>query len=82
MAESGCAMMKRLAKTQREEIHRSRQSITEFEAKIRALEAEPEPDHAQIWALRQAVQRLGQKIEEDERALFDLESVITENCRP
>ncbi|PBC70736.1 hypothetical protein BX265_5291 [Streptomyces sp. TLI_235] len=82
MAETGCAMMKREAKALREEIRRLRRTVTEFEAKIRTLEAEPDPDRRQIEALRQAVARLGTKVDEDEAAAADLESVITENCPP
>ncbi len=78
--ESGCAMMKRVAKEQEEAIRRTRKRIDELEDKIASLSAQPHPDQQQIQALRQAVENLQAKVEEDERSLSDLQDVITENC--
>ncbi|MCX5231241.1 hypothetical protein [Streptomyces sp. NBC_00233] len=79
-AESGCQMMKRLAKEQAKSIDTSEERAEEFRKRITELEAQANPDQAQISALKQALAHLEKKIEDDRVTLSDLESVISENC--
>ncbi|MFI0716808.1 hypothetical protein ACH4SK_40815 [Streptomyces inhibens] len=78
--ESPCEMMRRVAKEQKAEIRRTEKLIDELKGKISVLEQQPNPDPAAIAALRQAVEGLERKLEDDRLALSTLEDVITENC--
>ncbi|MFF5922620.1 hypothetical protein ACFY8C_30455 [Streptomyces flavochromogenes] len=78
--ETGCQMMKRLAKELEKGIEKSGKLAQELRTRIAGLEAQANPDQAQIDALKQALERLEQKIEDDRVALSDLETVISENC--
>ncbi|MFH8568703.1 hypothetical protein [Streptomyces sp. NPDC017993] len=78
--EGPCQMMRRLAKEQRAEIGRTEKRVDELRTKIDALQAQPAPDAAAIAALRQAVETLEKKVEDDRLSLSTLEDVITENC--
>ncbi|MCB8907626.1 MULTISPECIES: hypothetical protein [unclassified Streptomyces] len=78
--ESPCQMMKRLAKELEKSIDKSKERAKEFRDRITELEAQANPDQAQISALKQTLEHLRKKIEDDRVTLSDLESVISENC--
>ncbi|GAA1388293.1 hypothetical protein GCM10009639_14600 [Kitasatospora putterlickiae] len=78
--ESGCEMMKRAAKDLKKEIEHNVRRAAEMRSKITALQGQANPDQAQISALKQALEVLEKKIEEDRVSLSTLEDVITENC--
>ncbi|MFI8943857.1 hypothetical protein [Streptomyces syringium] len=78
--ESGCAMMKRIAKDLEKEIDRTRERIGELQDKIAALEAQANPDQQEIRALKKIVEQLQKKLEEDQSSLSTLQDVISENC--
>ncbi|MFF7454453.1 hypothetical protein [Kitasatospora sp. NPDC008115] len=78
--ESGCDMMKRTAKALKKDIENSERHAAEIRSKIAVLQGQANPDQAQIDALKQALEILEKKIEEDRLSLSTLEDVITENC--
>lgn len=78
--ESGCEMMKRIAKDLEKEIDRTGKRINELEEKIAALKAQANPDLKEIQALEKIVEQLQKKREEDQSSLSTLQDVITENC--
>ncbi|MFI1255428.1 hypothetical protein ACH4U6_16850 [Streptomyces netropsis] len=78
--ESGCEMMKRIAKDLEKEIDRTRKRINELEEKIAALKAQTNPDLKEIQALEKIVEQFRKKLEEDQSSLSTLQDVISENC--
>ncbi|MCX5380446.1 hypothetical protein [Streptomyces sp. NBC_00091] len=78
--ESGCELMKRLAKELKASIRATEKHADEVSRRIAELEAQPDPDEQQIGALKQTLEVLTKKIEEERASLSDLESVISENC--
>ncbi|MFE7558356.1 hypothetical protein [Kitasatospora sp. NPDC057500] len=78
--ESGCEMMKRTAKDLKKEIEKNEHRAAEIRSKITVLQGQAHPDQAQIDALKQTLEILEKKIEEDRVSLSTLEDVITENC--
>ncbi|MFI5671135.1 hypothetical protein [Streptomyces sp. NPDC051704] len=78
--ESGCQLMKRLAKELKVSIAKTQEQATEVASRITGLEAQANPDQSQIGALKQALEVLGKKAEEERASLSELEDVISENC--
>ncbi|MGR4879784.1 hypothetical protein ACIPUC_10180 [Streptomyces sp. LARHCF249] len=78
--ESGCDLMKRIAKELRASIKAAETNAAELARRIAELEAQPDPDEKQINALKQTLEALNKKIEEDRLSLSTLEDVISENC--
>lgn len=78
--ESGCDLMKRLATDLKASIHNSETHAAGIRARITELEAQADPDQGQISALKQALDVLLKKIEEERASLAELEVVISENC--
>lgn len=78
--ESGCELMKRVAKELKASIRATTNHANELSRRIEQLEAQPDPDEKQIGALRQALEVLRKKIEEERGSLSELEDVISENC--
>lgn len=73
-------MMKRLAKGLKASIRATQDHSNELSNRIAELEAKPDPDEAQINALKQALEVLLKKAEEERASLSELEDVISENC--
>lgn len=73
-------MMKRLAKGLKASIRSTQEHSHELSNRIAELEAKPDPDEAQINALKQALEVLQKKAEEERASLSELEDVISENC--
>ncbi|MFE2107474.1 hypothetical protein ACFXAF_16585 [Kitasatospora sp. NPDC059463] len=80
--ESGCELLKRTARDLKKDIDRSVQRAAEIRARITALQAQADPDQAQIDTLRQALEVLEKKIEDERASLSNLNDVISENCGP
>ncbi|MEU3902457.1 hypothetical protein [Streptomyces goshikiensis] len=78
--ESGCQLMKRLAKELKVSIAKTQEHADEVASRIAALEAQVNPDQSQISALKQTLDVLRKKIDEERVSLSDLEGVISENC--
>lgn len=78
--ESGCDLMKRIAKELKASIKAAEVHAAELARRIAELEAQTDPDEKQISALRQTLEALNKKIEEDRASLSTLEDVISENC--
>ncbi|MFJ9789526.1 hypothetical protein [Streptomyces globosus] len=78
--ESGCQLMRRLAKELEKSIKATERHADEVADAIAALAARPDLDQQQIAALGQTREVLLKKIEEERTSLSDLESVISENC--
>ncbi|MFD5507150.1 hypothetical protein ACFWIB_05160 [Streptomyces sp. NPDC127051] len=78
--ESGCELMKRLAKELKASIRTTKDHAAEVSRRIVELEAQPDPDENQIKALKQTLEVLRKKIEEETASLSTLEDVISENC--
>ncbi|MFK0044282.1 hypothetical protein ACIQU4_09300 [Streptomyces sp. NPDC090741] len=78
--ESGCELMKRLAKELKASIRATEDHAAEVPRRITELEAQPDPDENQINALKQTLEVLRKKIEEETASLSTLEDVISENC--
>ncbi|MFE2480752.1 hypothetical protein [Streptomyces sp. NPDC059389] len=78
--ESGCDLMKRLAKELKASIAKTQEHATEVASRITGLEAQAHPDQSQISALKQTLEVLRKKVEEERASLSELEDVITENC--
>ncbi|GAA0309759.1 hypothetical protein GCM10010302_55600 [Streptomyces polychromogenes] len=79
-AETGCELMKRLAKDLKKTLHDDEAHATKLAQKIAELEAQSPPDEQQINALKQALELLRKKIEDERAALSELEEVISQNC--
>ncbi|GGQ08328.1 MULTISPECIES: hypothetical protein [Streptomyces] len=79
-AETGCQLMKRLAKDLKESITKGEKHADEVESRIAQLEAQANPDQAQISALKQTLEVIRKKIEDERTSLSELEDVISENC--
>ncbi|MFB6641501.1 hypothetical protein ACFCYF_30125 [Streptomyces chartreusis] len=78
--ESGCEMMKRLARDLKKDIDKNEKRAKEVRDRIAKLEAQANPDQAQISALKQALELLERKITDERVSLSELEDVISENC--
>ncbi|MCZ4610063.1 hypothetical protein O3S80_41125 [Streptomyces sp. Lzd4kr] len=78
--ESGCEMMKRLARDLKKDIDRNEKRAKEVRDRIAELEAQANPDQAQISALKQALELLERKVTDERVSLSELEDVISENC--
>ncbi|MFF4104420.1 ferritin-like domain-containing protein [Streptomyces sp. NPDC001903] len=78
--ESGCQLMKRLAKELKASIAKTQEHASEVANRITELEAQANPDQSQISALKQTLEVLRKKIEEERASLSELEDVISENC--
>lgn len=78
--ESGCELMERLAEDQRKRIKKTEKQAADLAHRIAVLEAQSPPDAQQIKALKQTLGVVETMLEEERRALADLESVISENC--
>ncbi|ATZ29186.1 ferritin-like domain-containing protein [Streptomyces lavendulae] len=79
-AESGCDLMKRLAKDLKLSIAKTQEHADQVASRIAELEAQANPDQSQISALKQALEVLRKKIEDERASLSELEDVISENC--
>ncbi|MFF8262320.1 hypothetical protein [Streptomyces virginiae] len=78
--ETGCQLMKRLAKDLKESIKKGEKHADEVEGRIAQLEAQANPDQGQITAFKQTLEVIRKKIEDERTSLSDLEGVISENC--
>ncbi|MFI6144395.1 hypothetical protein [Streptomyces sp. NPDC051109] len=78
--ESGCQLMKRLAKEAKVSIAKTQAHADEVASRIAELEAQANPDQSQISALQQTLDVLRKKAEEERASLSELEDVIRENC--
>ncbi|MFF4368984.1 hypothetical protein [Streptomyces sp. NPDC001594] len=78
--ETGCELMKRLAKDLKKTIHDDEVHAAKIAQRIAELEAQSPPDEQQINALKQAQEVLRKKIEDERASLSELEDVIRENC--
>ncbi|MCC0093476.1 hypothetical protein K7B10_01420 [Streptomyces flavotricini] len=78
--ESGCQLMKRLAKELKVSIAKTQEHAAEVASRITELEAQANPDQSQISALKQTLEVLRKKVEEERASLSELEDVISENC--
>lgn len=79
--ESGCEMMKRIAKELRASIRAAEAGADEISQRIAELQAQADPLLDQeIAALVQVRDTLEKTIEEERTSLSTLEDVISENC--
>ncbi|GAA4887850.1 hypothetical protein ACFPM3_18060 [Streptomyces coeruleoprunus] len=79
--ESGCQMMKRIAKELKASIRAAEAHADELSRRIAELEAQPDPEvELEIKALVQVREVVEKKIEEERASLSTLEDVISENC--
>lgn len=78
--ETGCQLMKRLAKELKESIAKGEKHADELEDRIAQLEGQPNPDQSQISALKQTLDVIRKKTDDERTSLSELEDVISENC--
>ncbi len=78
--ESPCTMMRREAKSSREDIERRKNAISHLRAEIGRLEGQAHPDQKAIAALKQRLESLEGQLTQEELSLDTLEQVISENC--
>jgi predicted nucleic acid-binding Zn-ribbon protein len=78
--ESPCAMMRREAKSGREDIKRRRNAISQLLSEIGHLQEQPHPDQKAIAVLRQRSESLEEQLKQEELSIDTLEQVISENC--
>ncbi|MFF8288895.1 hypothetical protein ACF068_06615 [Streptomyces sp. NPDC016309] len=79
--ESGCQMMKRIAKELKASIRAAEGHADELSRRIAELEAQPGPEvELEITALAKAREAIEKKIAEEHASLSTLEDVIIENC--
>ena len=78
--ESGCEMMRRIARETRDEIDRLNRRAGELGDTIDQLKAEPNPDEGKIKMLEQTLASVEKQIEDNRFSLENIEIDISQNC--